>query len=517
MKRSVRKGWLYAIAALVILLLVLSPASAGSKTTGSLTGITPTHLSIEPMQEVHATEQLSEASGMAAATAAPDLLWRFGIFWDGSFHGRAAIPANDGGYLVVGESRLGGSEESAQGAVVAITEPVDGQTGFKWAWLYGPDTSFDTFSGVAPDDNGYVFVGASRSFSPPQADAWLLHTDNDGWGDYSTYWQRYYPQYYATPPYNGDDQFSSVVHTSADTFVSAGSTRSYRSDGGSDAFLIDMDSTGTATGMLNHDGSGQKSIERIRQTSDGGYILTGTSDNRLYLLRLNADHSVRWEHSYGSNPDTSAHDVRQTSDSGFIAAGTTQDSSGHRSLYLLRTDADGTVRWQATPGSARPSNEGAGVVQTDDGGFVAAGTSAGVYVAKVDDAGRTVWEQVYIEQYPDSTVASIERTDDGGFLIGGTRIMPEEPAPGFHLVKLGPEKTVPHPIPLPGFSVLPTDPDGDGLYEDLNGNGAADFNDVVLFFTYLEWIGENEPISLFDFNVNGQIDFADITLLFEEL
>ena len=72
-------------------------------------------------------------------------------------------------------------------------------------------------------------------------------------------------------------------------------------------------------------------------------------------------------------------------------------------------------------------------------------------------------------------------------------------------------------IPLPGFVDSPTDPDGDGLYEDLNGNGGLDFNDVVQLFKYLEWIEANEPNSLFDFNGNGRLDFADIVELFKEV
>jgi len=71
--------------------------------------------------------------------------------------------------------------------------------------------------------------------------------------------------------------------------------------------------------------------------------------------------------------------------------------------------------------------------------------------------------------------------------------------------------------PFPDIDKTPTDPDGDGLYEDINGNGRKDFNDVVLFFNYLEWIPVNQPISSFDFNGNGRIDFNDIIKLFEEL
>jgi PKD repeat protein len=73
------------------------------------------------------------------------------------------------------------------------------------------------------------------------------------------------------------------------------------------------------------------------------------------------------------------------------------------------------------------------------------------------------------------------------------------------------------PVPFPGKTDPPTDPDGDGIIEDMNGNGFKDFNDVVLFFKQMEWVQANEPVSRFDFNGNGYIDFNDIVRLFREL
>jgi PKD repeat protein len=72
-------------------------------------------------------------------------------------------------------------------------------------------------------------------------------------------------------------------------------------------------------------------------------------------------------------------------------------------------------------------------------------------------------------------------------------------------------------VPLPGQSTAPTDPDGDGFYDDLNGNNELDFNDVQLFFRQMDWIAANEPITLFDFNNNGEIDFNDIQILFRSI
>jgi len=71
--------------------------------------------------------------------------------------------------------------------------------------------------------------------------------------------------------------------------------------------------------------------------------------------------------------------------------------------------------------------------------------------------------------------------------------------------------------PVPGGSGAPTDTDGDGLYDDVNGNGRRDFGDILLFFDRMEWIAKNGPRAAFDFNGNGVIDFGDTIRLFNLL
>ena len=517
MLHGYRPGTLYVILGIVAATFVLAflctpvSAEAGGADADTGTGSVPPGLIITGAES---SRGILRSAAAATGTAAPDLEWKFAVFWDGDFYGRTALPAVDGGYLIAGESRVDGAEDSAQGAAIVLEEPSGGSTTWKWAWLYGTDGTYDSFSGAAPDSDGYVFVGASKVFNPPETDGWLLHTDADGWGDSGTYWQRTWPG--ASGEYA--DRFNAVVRTSDGGFAAAGTTGSYHPDTtDSDAWLVRIDSAGTTTGSGAFDGSGTKSAEKIRQTSDGGFILAGSDGDRLLLIRLASDLSVDWQAEFGTNPKNGAYDVRQTDDGGFIAAGYTVDAGGHRSVYLVRTDAGGDLLWEATPASGRQSAEGNGVVQTDDGGFLVAGSSEGALVVKVGSDGETEWENVYVPDYPDSTVASLERTDDGGFLIGGTRIQSDEPNPGFQIIKLGPEKAVEQPVALPGMTGLPTDPDGDGLYEDLNGNGRADFADLSLYFYQMEWISDNEPVPLFDMNGNGRIDFNDISLLFEEL
>jgi len=67
---------------------------------------------------------------------------------------------------------------------------------------------------------------------------------------------------------------------------------------------------------------------------------------------------------------------------------------------------------------------------------------------------------------------------------------------------------------LPGYSNLPRDLNGDGLYEDMNGDGHKNMGDIVLFFNNVQWMKSNEPSALFDFNSNGRIDLGDVVVLF---
>ena len=73
--------------------------------------------------------------------------------------------------------------------------------------------------------------------------------------------------------------------------------------------------------------------------------------------------------------------------------------------------------------------------------------------------------------------------------------------------------------PFPGLTNPPTDPDFDGLYEDINGNGRLDFDDVVMFYWNMQWIRDNSSVGIapFDFNQNGRIDYDDVVALYQEV
>jgi PKD repeat protein len=73
--------------------------------------------------------------------------------------------------------------------------------------------------------------------------------------------------------------------------------------------------------------------------------------------------------------------------------------------------------------------------------------------------------------------------------------------------------------PFPGQTSEPTDPDGDGLYEDINGNGRLDYDDVVIYYDNMQWIRDQPDVGIepYDYNGNGRIDYDDVVLLYEEV
>ncbi|MCU0630068.1 MAG: hypothetical protein MUF37_02805 [Methanoregulaceae archaeon] len=107
----------------------------------------------------------------------------------------------------------------------------------------------------------------------------------------------------------------------------------------------------------------------------------------------------------------------------------------------------------------------------------------------------------------------------------GFRTMLASPE-GFYVGTANPEDgcevwIVPIPVktllPLPGYLTMPTDPDGDGAFEDVNGDGFAGFYDVIVCFDNLVWIGENEPVDAFDYNNDGVVNFVDVIELFRKI
>jgi len=97
------------------------------------------------------------------------------------------------------------------------------------------------------------------------------------------------------------------------------------------------------------------------------------------------------------------------------------------------------------------------------------------------------------------------RNDDGN-TVSGDRIT----------VSRGSSSVFATPLPGAGVDKPPTDPDGDGLYEDIDGDGESDFGDAVALSFVRSSQLDTDSIAALDFDGDGDLDTDDaISLAFQ--
>ena len=84
--------------------------------------------------------------------------------------------------------------------------------------------------------------------------------------------------------------------------------------------------------------------------------------------------------------------------------------------FLIKTDYDGNLLWaKIDTVSFMSENESLAFIETDDGGFLSAGSSPwGSYLIKRDSIGNRLWSM-----FNDFHVESMSKTDDGYIILGG--------------------------------------------------------------------------------------------------
>lgn len=172
----------------------------------------------------------------------------------------------------------------------------------------------------------------------------------------------------------------------------------------------------------------------IQQTSDGGFILAGhtgsfgtTNEYDLYLVRTDATGALLWTRTFGREASDLGYAVKQTSDGGFLMTGFSDSTfAAVRDLYLVRTDQNGDLMWSRTYGG--PGYEtGYGLALTADGGAIVVGEShypnpSDVYVVRTDNMGDTLWTRTF-DSGAEDLAYSVCAAAGGGFsIVGASRL-----------------------------------------------------------------------------------------------
>ncbi|GAB3040593.1 fibronectin type III domain-containing protein [Natronobiforma cellulositropha] len=132
------------------------------------------------------------------------------------------------------------------------------------------------------------------------------------------------------------------------------------------------------------------------------------------------------------------------------------------------------------------------------------------YAVYVDGRYRT-WS----EDEPTATVDGLEADTEYEFAVRTIGANDEESSPATLTVRTESDEEDALEIHADGVTYTPADLTGDGLYEDVTGDGTLGFNDVVVFFDNLDDPVIVDNPARFDFSGTGDVGFADVIALFE--
>jgi hypothetical protein len=193
-------------------------------------------------------------------------------------------------------------------------------------------------------------------------------------------------------------------------------------------YLVKTNASGTLLWERNYGGAGWEKGYSVQQTTDGGYVVAGYTrsfgnGNQVYLVKTDASGTLLWERNYGGTSWEEGWSVQQTTDGGYIVAGYTNSFGNLSQFYLIKTNASGTLLWQRNYGGTG-SDFGWSVQQTSDGGYIVAGYSYSfgnngqVYLIKTNASGDTLWSRIYYDR-ENVGGRSVQQTSDGGYIVAG--------------------------------------------------------------------------------------------------
>jgi hypothetical protein len=177
-------------------------------------------------------------------------------------------------------------------------------------------------------------------------------------------------------------------------------------------------------------GTGADTGSSVIQTSDGGYAVTGTTSSfgagagDMFIAKYDSTGALIWDQTWGGSGAENGAGIIQTSDGGFVVTGGTYTYgvSGSQDMFVVKYDSTGAFVWNKTWGGGFV-DAGTAITGTSDGGFAVTGiTTLGdgadsPFIAKYNSSGTLSWNAV--PEFSNGSANSIVQTSDGGYAIAG--------------------------------------------------------------------------------------------------
>jgi len=388
------------------------------------------------------------------AQNSPNIIWQKTLGGTSDDYAYSIQQIADGGFIVAGNSYSNdGDVLGNHGYGDYWIVKLDSLGIIKWKKTLGGTNVDVAYSIQQASDEGFIVAGYSYSNDGDVSgnhggfgDYWIVKLDDAG----NIEWQK------ALGGTNADVG-RSIQQTTDGGFIVAGSSSSLNGDvtgnhGEEDYWVVKLNSSGLIEWQKSLGGTGADVARLIRQTSDGGYVVTGYSysnngnvtghhgDNTTsdyWVVKLNSSGSIEWQKSLGGTVDDDARSVQPTDDGGFIVAGGSSSNDGnvtgnhgYNDYWVVKLNSSGSLEWQTSLGGTG-DDYSLSIQQSSDGGFLAAGYSSsddgdvsgniGYYdywIVKLNSPGNLEWQKSLGGTDYDAAW-SIQQTADGGSIAAG--------------------------------------------------------------------------------------------------
>jgi hypothetical protein len=246
-----------------------------------------------------------------------------------------------------------------------------------------------------PNGDLYV-VGSTQSFGAGQKDVYVIRTDANG----KVIW---------TKTFGGaqDDESNAIIRTADGNLLIVGTTFSFGA-GGSDVYLVKIDTTGALLWQKFYGGSGNESGEAITVAPDGNYLVNGITASSgaglrdIFLLKIDPSGAAIWSKTYGGPLDDGGISVCNA-DTGDIMLFCFTDNFGamNRDMYWMKLNAAGDSLNSKLYGGSE-YEQAVSIERTNDGNYILLGHTASfghiehnMYALKINAGGTILWEKDY--------------------------------------------------------------------------------------------------------------------------
>ena len=324
---------------------------------------------------------------------------------DGSDNGVALLPAKEQGHLLVANTESFG----AGGWDIWVLN-LDARFEVQEDWTYGTAIDERAWNAISTADGGILIAGDRGDYSAGTGDAYLIRLDAGG----NEVWQKSYDL--------PERQGRGYVQQTPDGGFAMSCWTAVPGTGGA-YLLARLDANGTMQWSRTYGGTGGCGPNALRICSDGGFAIFGEGtwdaphDYQYWqgiLVRTEADGTLRWHREYGTDSAEEAYALALLPNDGFLAAGFS--TAGGPGAYCVRANRHGLQQWWKRYDSPRVITE----IQPHGDGFLLVGAEG---LRKIDVDGDTQWARRYREI---GNVRSLRTLPEGNLaLVGDTPWSPE--------------------------------------------------------------------------------------------